>query len=291
MLIESVPNVSEGRRADIVDALAAVVGGTAGVRLLDYSRDPSHNRSVFTFVGGAAAVREAALALVNHAVGVIDLRTHQGVHPRMGAVDVLPFVPIADATMADCVALAREAGAAIAARHGIPVFLYEEAASDPRRRNLEDVRRGGFEGLAAKLARPEWAPDFGPATPHPTAGAIAVGARMPLIAFNVNLASDRLDVAQAIARAVRFSSGGLPCLKALGVRLDHRGLVQVSMNLTNYERTPLSAAFARVVEEARGYGVEVVDSEIIGLVPERALEGTTAEELRLTRPPLLLPTA
>jgi glutamate formiminotransferase len=223
------------------------------------------------------------LALVERAVTAIDLRSHSGEHPRMGAVDVVPFVPIEGVTMPGCIALARETASEIASRFTLPVFLYEEAATSPSRRHLEDIRRGQFEGLAAKLAAPEWAPDFGPPRPHPTAGATAVGARMPLIAFNVNLGTNRLDVARTIAAAVRHSSGGLPYVKAMGVTLHDRGLVQVSMNLTNYAKTPIPRVFNAVVSEAARHGVTVVESEIVGLIPAAALIGTTEHDLRLQR--------
>ena len=280
-VVECVPNVSEGLRADVIDRLVAAVRGAAGVRLLDQSSDRAHNRSVLTLAGPADALRAAVLALFDAAVATIDLRTHRGEHPRLGAVDVVPFIPIEGVTMAECVALAREVGAEVAARHGLPVFLYEEAASSLARRNLEDIRRGEFEGLAAKLRDPAWKPDFGPAEPHPSAGATVIGARMPLIAFNVNLATDRLDVAKQIAAAVRHSGGGFRFVKALGVALADRGVVQVSMNLTNYEKTPIFRVFEAVRREAARYGVAVVDSEIVGLVPAHALVATAEYFLQL----------
>lgn len=250
MIIECIPNVSEGRRREVVASLADAIRRTPGVRLLDVSSDPAHNRSVFTLVGDADGVREAVLALAERAVAEIDLRTHRGEHPRMGAVDVVPFVPIEGVTMAECVALAKATAAEIASRVQVPVYLYEEAATDPSRRNLEDIRRGEFEGLAAKMATPGWAPDFGPATPHVSAGATVVGARMPLIAYNINLATDRLDVAKKIAAGIRHSSGGYRFVKAAGFKLEDRGIVQVSMNLTNYEKTPIFRVFETVKREA-----------------------------------------
>lgn len=280
-MIELIPNVSEGRRLPIVSGLADVLAGVPGVTLLDQTSDWSHNRSVFTLVGRGPALQAAAVALVDHAVREIDLRQHTGVHPRIGAVDVLPFVPLDGSTMGECVALARATGALLAARVGVPVYLYEEAALHPERRRLENIRRGQFEGLAAKMATPAWAPDFGSAAPHPTAGAIAVGARRPLVAFNVNLASDRLDVARAIATAVRERSGGLRGVKALGVPIAHRGLVQVSMNLTDLDQTTLGQAYARVCEEAGRRAVRVLESEIIGLVPRAAFGDATPADLRL----------
>ena len=280
-IIECVPNVSEGRRTDVVDDMAAAVAGVAGVRLLDRSSDPAHHRSVLTLAGDAGPLKAAVLALFDIAVSRIDLRTHRGEHPRLGAVDVVPFIPIEGTSMAECVALARETAAAVADRFAVPVFLYEEAASSPARRNLEDIRRGEFEGLAAKMASAGWSPDFGPVQPHPTAGAVAIGARMPLIAFNVNLATDRLEVARAIAAAVRHSSGGFRYVKAMGIPLPDRGIVQVSMNLTNYERTPVLRVFEVIVREARRYGVAVLESELVGLVPAAALLAAAEQVLQL----------
>ena len=274
-------DVSEGRRPDVIDRLASSIEHIAGVHLLDRSSDPAHNRSVFTFAGDAQPVADAVLALFETAVAAIDLRSHSGAHPRLGAIDVVPFIPISGATMTDCVALARTTAAAVASRFKIPVFLYEEAASTDARRNLADIRRGEFEGLAAKLALPEWQPDYGPPRPHPTAGAAAIGARAPLIAFNVNLATGRLETAKAIAAAVRHSSGGLPFVKALGIALEHRGVAQVSMNLTNYEKTSIVRVFEAVRHEAERHGTSVLESEIVGLVPEAALPPDPEQSLQL----------
>ena len=270
-IIECIPNVSEGRREDVVRSFADAISAVRGVRLLDYSSDPSHNRSVFTLAGDAEPLKAAILALYERAVAAINLQTHRGEHPRVGAVDVVPFVPIEGVTMEACVALAKETAAEIAARFQIPVYLYEEASSEPHRKNLEDIRRGEFEGLAEKMVRAGWKPDYGPSAPHPTAGASVVGARMPLIAYNINLATDRLDVAKKIAAAIRFSSGGLRYVKAMGVRVEDRGIVQVSMNLTNYEKTPIFRVFETVKREADRYGVAILESEIVGLVPSAAL--------------------
>lgn len=270
-LIECIPNISEGRRPEVIEMLADAVGHTPGVRVLDISADPSHHRAVLTFAGDAAAVKSAVLTLFEQVMPLVDLRDHRGEHPRLGAVDVVPFVPIEGVTMVECVALARETGAEVASRFGVPVYLYEEAAATPARRNLEDIRRGEFEGLPVKMQEPAWAPDFGPATPHPTAGAVVIGARMPLIAYNINLATNRLDVARKIAAAVRHSSGGLRYVKAMGVMLEERGVAQVSMNLTNYEKTPVPRVFEFVKREAARYGVSVLESEIVGLVPQAAL--------------------
>ena len=280
-IIECVPNVSEGRRADVIQALTGAVAAAADVRLLDASSDAAHNRSVLTLAGEAQPLKNAILALFEKAVALIDLRTHQGEHPRLGAVDVVPFVPIEGVTMAECVALARETAAEVAARFELPVYLYEEAASNPARKNLEDVRRGECEGLTAKMAVPEWHPDFGPSHPHPSAGASVIGARMPLIAYNINLATDRLEVAKRIAAAIRFSSGGFRFVKAMGIKLEDRGIVQVSMNLTNYEKTPMFRVFEVVKREAARYGVTVLESEIVGLVPSAALLATAEHYLQL----------
>ena len=282
-IIESIPNVSEGRRPEVIERLAEAIRATPGVRLLDYSSDPSHNRSVYTLVGDADGVKRATLALFEQAVAAIDLRTHRGEHPRLGAVDVVPFVPIEGITMAECVALAQEVGAAVADRFGVPVFLYEEASANPARRNLEDIRRGEFEGLAAKMRNAEWTPDFGPAVPHPSAGASVIGARMPLIAYNINLNTNRLEVAKKIAAAIRHSSGGLRYVKAAGFMLEDRGIAQVSMNLTNYEKTPIFRVFEIVKREAARYGVSILESEIVGLVPSAALTAAAEFYLQIER--------
>ena len=282
-IIECIPNISEGRRPEIVERAVDAVRRVSGARLLDYSSDASHNRSVITLAGDAESLKTAVLALFEAATAAIDLRTHEGEHPRMGAVDVVPFVPIEGVTMDDCVALARDVGRAVAERFNVPVYLYEEASANPLRKNLEDIRRGEFEGLAAKMASEGWAPDFGPAAPHPSAGASVIGARMPLIAYNINLNTDRLDVAKKIAAAVRFSSGGFRYVKAMGVTLADRRIVQVSMNLTNFEKTPILRVFDAVKREAERYGVNVLESEIVGLVPSGALVDVAVSSLQLTQ--------
>ncbi len=275
-IIESIPNISEGRRAEVVTAIADAIRAVPGVRLLDYSSDASHNRSVFTLAGDAAPLKTAILALFEHAVGAIDLRAHEGEHPRLGAVDVVPFVPIEGASMDDCVRLAKDVAAEVASRFGVPVYLYEEASTNPARKNLEDIRRGEFEGLQTKMASEGWAPDFGPSSPHESAGASVIGARMPLIAYNINLNTDRVDVAKKIAAAIRQSSGGFRFVKAAGFKLEDRNLAQVSMNLTNYEKTPIFRVFELVKREAERYGVSILESEIVGLIPAAALH-TAAE--------------
>src|SRR5262245_19791734 len=282
-IVESIPNVSEGRRPDVIERLASAIRAIAGVRLLDYSSDASHNRSVFTLVGDPEAVKNATLALFEAALPMIDLRTHQGEHPRLGAIDVVPFVPIEGVTMEQCVALARDVGSRVAERFGVPVYLYEEASTNPARKNLEDIRRGEFEGLADKMRQAEWVPDFGPRTPHPTAGATVVGARMPLIAYNINLNTNRLDVAKKIAAAIRHSSGGLRYVKAAGFMSDDGNIVQVSMNLTNYQKTPMFRVFEMVKREAERYGVSILESEIVGLVPAAALTSAAEFYLQIER--------
>ena len=280
-IIESIPNVSEGRRPEIITRMAEAITNTPGVRLLDSSSDASHNRSVFTIVGDAPSLKAATLALFEVAVETIDLRTHKGEHPRLGAVDVVPFVPIEGATTEDCVALARDVAATVAERFALPVFLYEDASKNPARKNLEDIRRGEFEGLTAKMSTPGWTPDFGPAQPHESAGASVIGARMPLIAYNINLNSERLDVAKKIAAAVRHSTGGLRFVKAMGVMLEDRKIAQVSMNLTNYQKTPIFRVFEMVKREAERYGVTILESEIVGLVPSAALMATAEYYLQI----------
>ena len=279
-MIEAVPNISEGRRAEVVRAAVEAIETVPGAWVLDWSSDPSHNRSVITLAGGADAVREAVARLFDVAVEHIDLRRHRGVHPRIGAVDVVPFVPLGETPMETCVELAHATGRDAAERLGVPVLLYEAAATTPARRRLEHVRRGQFEELGTRLAQPCWRPDYGPPRPHPSAGAAAIGARGPLVAFNVDLASDDLRVARRIARRIRASGGGLPDVKAIGVRLSspRRNLVQVSMNLTDYRRTPLSAALARVAREAAQEGIEIAGTELVGLVPREAIDGSRGDE-------------
>jgi len=280
-LIECVPNVSEGRRADVIDALTSAIAGTR-VHVLDRSSDPSHNRTVYTFAGDAEQLQDAVLRLFASAIAHIDLRHHDGVHPRIGAVDVVPFVPLHGTAMSECVELARSTAAIVAERFDVPVYLYEEAAAHLMRRNLSDIRRGGFEQLAARIRLDEWRPDFGRPVPHPTAGVSAIGARPVLIAYNVNLDTDRVDVARRIARTIRASSGGLSHVKAMGVPLAHRGVVQVSTNLLDYRVTSMSMVFDAVVREAAGDGVNVLESEIVGLAPAAALPPDAMSRLKLS---------
>ena len=284
MLIECVPNFSEGTRPEVVEGIVAKVRASGNARVLDLQSDPSHNRSVLTLAGDADSLAAAVLALVDACVGTIDLRTHKGEHPRLGAVDVVPFIPLDGATLADCVALAKKVGEAIAAKHGIPVFLYEDAASAPHRKGLEDIRRGQFEGLPTKLQDPLWKPDFGPAAPHPSFGAIVVGARMPLIAFNVNLATDDVEVAKKIAKGIRHSTGGYRFVKAMGLIVDINGkkVAQVSMNMTDFTKTPLFRVVETIRNEAARHGVAIAGSEIVGLVPAQALVDAAEHYLQLT---------
>ncbi len=282
-LVESVPNVSEGRDRAAIEAMATAIREVPSVRLLDVQSDQDHHRTVFTLVGAPDGVADAILRLFAAALPRIDLRTHRGEHPRMGAVDVVPFVPVRGVTMADCVALARRVGREVWDRFRVPVYLYEEAATRPHCRDLSEIRRGEFEGFAEKILREEWSPDFGEPAVHPTAGATAIGAREFLIAFNVNLGTSDLKIAKAIAQAVRGSSGGLRYVKALGLTLEERGIVQVSMNLTNYRKTPLARVVEMVRAEALRYGVPVVGTEIVGLIPEQALFQAAAHYLGLER--------
>ena len=279
-LIECVPNISEGRRRGVVEQIAAAASGE-GRQVIDLSLDEDHHRSVITLVGHPEGLLEGVVHLVRETVERIDLRQHRGAHPRMGAVDVIPFVPIRGVTMADCVDLSHRAGERIAREFGIPVYLYEESATRDARRNLARIRQGQFERLAEKMADPEWHPDYGEPRPHPTAGAVAVGAREFLIAYNINLATSSLSVAKRIAAAVRFSSGGLRYVKALGLLLENRGIVQVSMNLTNFKKTPLLRTFELVRREARRHGVMVLGSEIVGTVPRQALVDVAVAALQL----------
>lgn len=279
--MECVPNFSEGRDLEKIDKIVNPFRGKEGVKLLDYSNDIDHNRLVVTVVGQPEALKEAVIEAIGIAVELIDLNHHQGQHPRMGAADVVPFIPIKGCTMDDAIALSREVGATVAERYNLPVFLYEKSASEPHRENLAAVRKGEFEGMAEKIKLPEWHPDFGPAERHPTAGAVAIGARMPLVAYNINLDTPSLEIAHGIAKKIRFIGGGLRYCKAMGVELKERGITQVSINMTDYTKTALYQAMEMVRFEARRYGVNVVGSEIIGLVPMAALIDTSAYYLGL----------
>ncbi len=292
-IVECVANFSEGRDATKVEAIVAAMRAPPDVYLLDRHSDPDHNRSVVTMVGTRASIGEAALGGIGKAAELIDLRMHRGEHPRLGAADVVPFVPVRGVTLADCVRIAESVAEETWKRFGIPTYLYQAAARRHERRNLETLRRGEFEGLREEISEnPERWPDFGEARLHPTAGATVVGARNFLIAFNINLKAADVGVAQAIARKIRASSGGLAGVKAMGVELRSRGLAQVSMNLTDFEKTSLRDVFNAVRAEAAAAGVEIAASEIVGLVPRRALDEAAARDLRIEnfRPELIFET-
>jgi len=281
-LIECVPNFSEGKRQDVIEAIAATVRSVEGVRLLDVSSNPDHNRTVLTFVGPPDKVAEAAFACTAEAVKLIDMEQQKGEHPRIGAMDVVPFVPVTGITLEEAVELAKRVGERIANELNVPVYLYAAAATTPARKRLPDVRQGQYEGLKESITTPERKPDFGEAKMHPTAGATAVGARPPLIAFNVNLGTTNLQIAKDIAKGLRESSGGLMNVQAMGVDLAAQEMVQVSMNLLDYTKTPIHRAYELVRVEAARYGVPVVGSEIIGLLPLDALIDAADFYLRLT---------
>ena len=279
-LVESVPNVSEGRRLEVVRGLADVVSAVPGVRLLDVTSDPDHNRSVLTFAGAAEAVEAAALALVTAAYREIDMQTHQGEHPRLGAVDVVPFVPLSGTTMAECVAIAKRVGKAVCAQHGVPVYYYAKAATRPERVRLPDIRKPQYEGLQALMATTH-APDEGPATLHPTAGAIVIGARPPLIAFNIELDTPDVMIAKRIAKEIRESSGGLPAVQAMGFELTDPVRAQVSMNLLDHTVTSLATVWREVEGRANAAGVRVLHGELIGLAPLEAMLEVARASLKL----------
>ena len=281
-LVECVPNFSEGRRPEALDAIVGAMTAVDGVRLLDREMDADHNRAVVTIVGEPEAVLEGVFRGVAKAAEVIDLTTHEGEHPRMGATDVVPFVPVKGVTMDDCVELARRLGERVGKELEIPVFLYESACTRPERQNLAKVRKGQFEGLCEEIGtNPAKEPDFGPNRIHPTAGATAVGARPFLVAYNINLGTTDLSVAKAIAKAIRHSSGGLRHVKAMGFAIKDRNIVQVSINMVNFKGTPLFRVFEMVRSEAERYGVPVIGSEVVGLVPVDALVDCAEFYLRL----------
>lgn len=278
-IIECVPNISEGRNLEVVEACVDEVRKTAGVTLLDYSSDASHNRSVITFMGSPEGVMNAATALAKKAVELIDLTQHQGEHPRMGAIDVCPLIPLKDCTKEETVEYSRQLGERLYNEAGIPIFLYEDSASAPHRVNLADIRKGQFEGMAEKVKDPKWEPDFGGAAIHPTAGVTAVGCRMPLVAFNINLSTDDVEIAKAIAKIIRRRNGGFDCVKSNGFLIETEAAdgkpakryAQVSINMTDFTRTPLYRVVEVTKAEAKRWGVHVVGTEIIGLTPMRAL--------------------
>lgn len=270
-IVECVPNISEGRNREVIEAVANEVRSTSNVTLLDCESDANHNRSVITFIGEPEAVVEAAVKLAKKAAALIDLNHHEGAHPRMGAVDVMPLIPIRGITKEETVELSKKLAARVCNEADIPVFLYEDSASAPHRVNLANIRKGQFEGMAEKVKLPEWEPDFGGRRIHPTAGVVAVGCRMPLVAFNINLSTSDVSIASKIAKIIRRSSGGLECVKAMGVMLEDRNIAQVSINMTDFNRTPLYRVLELVRAEAKRWGVSVVGTEIIGLTPMRAL--------------------
>ena len=281
-IVECVPNFSEGRRSEVIDQIVAAIKSVRGAVLLDRESDADHNRSVITFVASPDRVVDAALAGARKAADLIDLNTHAGEHPRMGATDVIPFIPITGVTMDDCITLARECGRRMWLEIGVPVYLYEKAAARAERENLASIRKGQFEGIRDDIgANPARLPDYGDPRVHPTAGITAVGARPPLIAYNINLGASDIAIANKIARAIRHQSGGLRYVKALGFELKDRGIVQVSMNMVNFEGTPLFRAFEMVKREAARYGVPVIGSEIVGLVPQQALNAAADFYLQL----------
>jgi len=273
-LVESVPNFSEGRREEVVQAIVNEAKKYDGVWVLDWSMDPDHNRSVVTMIGKPEVVVDALFDMAKKASELIDLRHHRGEHPRMGAVDVIPFIPVMDMDMNEAIELSKKLGKRIGEELKIPVYLYEKSATKPERENLATIRKGEFEGFFEKIKDPAWKPDFGPDKVHPTAGVVAVGAREYLIAYNVNLATEDLSIAKKIAKAVRHISGGFRYVKAIGLELKEKGMVQVSMNLTNYKKSPVFRVFETIKREAARYGVNVVESEIIGMVPLQAVMDT-----------------
>lgn len=275
-IIQSVPNFSEGRDLQKIEQIVDVFRARENVKLLDYSNDRDHNRMVVTVIGEPEAVKNAVVDAIGKAVELLDLTTHTGEHPRMGVADVVPFVPIKNVSMDEAVALSKEAGKTVAEKYNLPVFLYEKSASAPHRENLADIRRGGFEGLTEKMKLPEWKPDFGADKPHSTAGAVVIGARIPLIAYNINLNTNDIKIANAIAKKIRFSNGGLRYCKAIGVELREKGIVQVSTNITDYTQTSLYQVFELIKIEAKRYGTTIAGSEIIGLVPLEAVIDTVS---------------
>jgi glutamate formiminotransferase len=280
-IIECVPNLSEGRDLKKIEKIVGPFRGRDGVKLLDYQNDEDHNRSVVTVVGEPEPLKTAVIEAMGVAVELIDMNSHRGQHPRMGAIDVVPFIPVKNVSVEDAVKISKAAAREAATLYGLPIFLYEQSASRPERQNLAAIRKGQFEAMAEKLAQPEWKPDFGPQQIHPTAGVTAMGARMPLVAYNVNLDTNQFEIADAIAKKVRHISGGLRYCKGIGIELKDRGIVQVSMNMTDYTKTALYRVFELIRIEARRYGVNVVGSEVIGLVPMEALIDTAAYYLRL----------
>jgi glutamate formiminotransferase len=279
-VIECVPNISEGQDAEKVKAIVSVIE-RPGVKLLDTSSDPNHNRTVITFAGEPGQVAEAAFDVARAAVERIDLTRHHGEHPRMGAIDVIPFIPVGGVTMAECTELSQHVGERIGSELHVPVYLYAESARVPERRRLPSIREGEFEGFVDKMKDPAWQPDFGPTERHATAGCTAVGARNFLVAFNVNLATQDIKIANRIARGIRESSGGLMNVQAKGIALEDRKMVQVSMNILSFQTTPLYRVFELVRAEAERFGISVVESELVGLAPAQAFMDVASYYLRI----------
>ena len=280
-LIQCVPNFSEGRDESKVEKIVEEVRKVEGVKLLDYSMDKDHNRCVVTFIGEPEGVKTAAFNACKKAAELIDMSTHEGGHPRMGATDVIPLIPISETTMDECVEYSKELGKKIGDELDISVYLYEESASKKERENLADVRRGQYEGMEEKLKEEEWAPDFGPKELNKKSGVTAIGARMPLVAYNVNLGTDDLEIAKKIASVVRARTGGFTFCKAMGIEIKEKNIVQVSMNMVDYTKTSLFRVFETIEREANRYGVNVIGSEIIGLVPMEALLDVADYHLKL----------
>ncbi|MBB6061857.1 glutamate formiminotransferase [Thermosipho japonicus] len=280
-LIESVPNFSEGRREEVVRQIIEQAQKYERVKILDWSMDFDHNRSVVTLVGEPEEIENAIFDMVKKATELIDLRSHSGEHPRMGATDVIPFIPVMNTTMEECIELSKRVGERIGKELNIPVYLYEKSATSTDRENLAKIRKGEFEGFFEKIKDPKWKPDFGPNQVHPSAGVVAVGAREYLIAFNVNLGTNDIKIADKIAKAVRHISGGFRYVKAIGIELKEKGIVQVSMNLTNYKKSPIFRVFETIKREAQRYGVPVLNSEIIGMIPLKAAIETMKWYLQL----------
>lgn len=280
-IVQCVPNFSEGKDKMLIERIIDEIRKVEGTKLLDYSMDKDHNRCVVTFIGTPEAVEEAAFNACKKAAELIDMSKHKGEHPRMGATDVIPLIPISEVTMEECVEMSRRLGKRIGEELGISVFLYEKSASAPHRENLASIRKGQYEGMNEKMKDEKWKPDFGPDTLNVKSGATAVGARMPLVAFNVNLDTNNLEIANKIARSVRGRSGGFTACKALGVEIKERGIVQVTMNMVDYNSTPLYRVFDMIEREAKRYGVNIIGSEIVGLVPMMALINCADYYLRL----------
>lgn len=280
-LMECIPNFSEGRNLEVVEKIMDALRGKEGVKLLDYSSDADHNRTVVTCIGEPERLYEAIIDFAGRVYENIDMSKHEGGHPRMGALDVVPFVPISEVTMDECVEMAKKVGKEIGEKYNVPVYLYEDAASKASRKNLAKVRKGQYEGFFEKIKENDWKPDFGPQEMNAKSGCVAVGARVPLVAFNVNLGTDNLEIATKIGKTVRHIGGGLRFVKAMGVMLEDRNIVQVSMNLVNYEKTAVYRAFEMVKMEAKRYGVPVIGSEVIGLVPMASLINTAEYYLQI----------